>query len=204
MAPNSTFKSDLIKEQSLAFLLDSYYQEYLKAYDFERIANLKEQMRGIDLVFTHKSSGERFCIDEKAQLDYINEELPTFAFELKYFKKGMPKKGWLFDKSKKTHFYSLITAIYADEPEKFTSCKITFVNREKLIQLLESQNISEKLLESQISEHHETQAKVEMNQLDHRKEGYLYFSSKNKAEKPVNLILKLDFLIQNGVARRLI
>jgi len=200
----STFKSDLEKEQKLFVLLDYYYGKYLKNYTFARISDFKQQMKGVDLILTHKESGATFFVDEKAQLDYINEELPTFAFELKYFKKGVHKKGWLFDTGKKTHFYSLITAIYSDEPGKFTSCKITFVNREKLIHLLESRNISEKLLESQISEHPETQGKVEMKQLDHRKEGCLYFSSQNKGEKPVNLVLKLDFLIKNGIAKRFI
>jgi len=200
----SAFKSDLEKEQQLSVLLDNYYQKHLKTYDFERVSNLEEQLAGIDLVFTHKSSGERFYIDEKAQLDYINEELPTFAFELSYYKNSELRKGWLFDSNKKTYFYSLITAIYSDEPGKFTSCKITFVNRKKLVQLLESRNISEKVLTTQIVENPEKQGKVQMNELHHRKEGYLYFSRKNKVEKPANLILKLDFLVQNGVAKRLI
>ena len=200
----SAFKSDLEKEQQLSVLLDNYYQKHLKTYDFERVSNLEEQLAGIDLVFTHKSSGERFYIDEKAQLDYINEELPTFAFELSYYKNSELRKGWLFDSNKKTHFYSLITAIYSDEPGKFTSCKITFVNRQKLVLLLESRNISEKVLTTQIVENPEKQGKVQMNELHHRKQGYLYFSRKNKVEKPANLILKLDFLVQNGVAKRLI
>lgn len=192
------------KERQLSVLLDHYYQKHLKTYGFERVSNLKEQLSGIDLVFTHKSSGERFYIDEKAQLDYINEELPTFAFELCYHKNSEPKKGWLFDSSKKTHFYSLITAIYSDEPGKFTSCKITFVNRKKLVQLLGSRNISEKVLMAQIDEKTKKQGKVPIGELHHSREGYLYFSSKNKVEKPVNLILKLDFLALNGVAKRLI
>jgi len=41
---------------------------------------------------------------------------------------------------------------------------------------------------------------MEIEELDSSKEGYLYFSTQNKVEKPVNLILKLDFLIENGVA----
>lgn len=200
----SAFKSDLEKEQQLSVLLDNYYQKHLKTYDFQRVSNLEEQLAGIDLAFTHKSRGERFYIDEKAQLDYINEELPTFAFELSYYKNSELRKGWLFDTNKKTHFYSLITAIYSDEPGKFTSCKITFVNRQKLVLLLESRNISEKVLTTQIVENTEKQGKVQMNELHHRKEGYLYFSSKNKVEKPANLILKLDFLVQNGIAKRLI
>ncbi len=161
-------------------------------------------MKGIDLVFTHKVSRETFFVDEKAQLDYINEELPTFAFELIYHKQGANKKGWLFDQTKKTNFYALVTAIYTDEPDMFTSCKITFVNREKLISFLGSRSISQKSLESIIALNEEKHSKLELETLHPKKEGYLYFSKQNKAEKPVNLILKLDFLIENGVAKRFV
>jgi len=200
----STFESDLQKEQSLAFLLDAYYQKHLKAHDFERVSDIKQQIKGIDLVFTNKISGERYYIDEKAQLDYINETLPTFAFELAYSKNGESKEGWLYDSDKKTHFYALITAIFADEPNKFTSCKITFVNREKLTRFLASRNISKKSMASEIKKHPQKHSKLKIDQLDSAKEGYLYFSSKNKAEKPINLVLKLDFLIKNQVARQFI
>ena len=103
----STFKSDLEKEQSLQNLLDLYYRKHLLHYDFERISDLKEQIAGVDLVFTDKVSGEPFYIDEKAQLDYINEELPTFAFELSYHKNSEPKKGWAFRLQQKDSFLFL-------------------------------------------------------------------------------------------------
>ncbi len=204
MSLQSTFTSDLKKERKLALLLDIYYARHLKQYTPERVANLHQQIEGIDIVFTHVTSGKKFFIDEKAQLDYINEELPTFAFELQYQKKCESKKGWLFDSSKKTDFYALVTSIYTDEPNVFTSCKITFVNRKKLIHFLNTKGLSEKIFGEIINANDNNTGKLEIDQLNSNGEGYLYFSKLNKAEKPINLVLKLDFLTHIGVAKRFV
>ncbi len=203
MELQSSFKTDLEKERKLSVFLDAYYKKHLKHYTFERVQDLKQQMQGVDLILVHNTSGKRFLIDEKAQLDYINEDLPTFAFELAYQKHGKPKKGWLFDPKKKTEFYALITSIYADEREKFTSCNITFVNRKKLVELLGAHGLDQKRLGFLIEKHKAGHGKIVLGELNAHQEGYLYFSTKNKAEKPINLILKLAFLIENGVAKRL-
>jgi len=203
MGLQSSFKSDLEKEQKLSVFLDAYYKKHLKHYAFERVQDLKRQMQGVDLILAHNTSGRRFLIDEKAQLDYINEDLPTFAFELVYQKDGEVKKGWLFDTKKKTEFYALITSIYSDEPEKFTSCKVTFVNRKKLIEFLNVREVNQEHLDSQIEKHKNHNGKIVLDKLHPYHEGYLYFSTIKKAEKPINLILKLAFLTENGIAKQL-
>ncbi|VAW11220.1 hypothetical protein MNBD_BACTEROID03-2549 [hydrothermal vent metagenome] len=203
MGLRSSFKNDLEKEQKLSVFLDAYYKKHLKHYIFERAHDLKRQIQGVDLVLAHNTSGRRFLIDEKAQLDYINEDLPTFAFELVYQKDGEVKKGWLFNAKKKTEFYALITSIYADEPEKFTSCKVTFVNRKKLIEFLNVRKINQEYLDSQIEKHKNHNGKIVLDKLHPYHEGYLYFSTIKKAEKPINLILKLAFLTENGIAKQL-
>ena len=185
----SNFKADLSKELRLSSLLDTYYQK---------------QLQGLDLILKDKQSGDFFFVDEKAQLDYINESLPTFAFELFYSKNGVQKQGWLFDVSKKTHFYALVTSIYSDESDVFTSCNITFVNREKLILRLHELGLNQSFLEELALDQKEVHGKLVLERLDPKKEGYLYFSSTNKVEKPVNLILRLEFLNRIGVAKRLI
>ena len=200
----SNFKTDLSKELRLSSLLDTYYQKHLKKYDFERVSELKKQLQGIDLILKEKQSGNFYFVDEKAQLDYINESLPTFAFELFYTKNGVQKQGWLFDVSKKTHFYALVTSIYSDEAHVFTSCNITFVNREKLILRLHELGLNQSFLEELALDHKEVNGKLVLERLDPKNEGYLYFSSTNKVEKPVNLILRLEFLNRIGVAKRLV
>lgn len=203
MKLKSNFKSDLQKEQQLSVFLDGIYQKHLKHYYFKRKKDIKRQLEGIDLVFTHKKSQKEYYVDEKAQLDYLNDDLPTFAFELSFQKRGETKQGWLFDSSKKTNFYALITAIYSDEPNIFTSCKITFVNRHKLISFLESRKITQFTYEQYLEKDNLKHGKIEMVELNPKKEGYLYCSTQNKAEKPINLVLKLDFLTENGLAKRL-
>ncbi|MBW8242589.1 hypothetical protein K1F50_07225 [Muricauda oceani] len=200
----SNFKTDLSKEKQLTPLLDSYYQKHLKHYCFERVSHLKKQVQGIDLILKDKASGKQFFVDEKAQLDYVNESLPTFAFELVYHKNGVQKEGWLFDVSKKTHFYALVTSIYSDDEDEFTSCNITWVNREKLILRLDELGLNQDNLKKLSFQHRENHGKLILEQLDPRNQGYLFFSRQNKAEKPVNLILKLDFLERLGVAKRLV
>lgn len=200
MGLKSSFKSDLQKEKKLTLLLDSYYQSKLKQYSFVRVSDLKQQYEGVDLLFKHKEKDASFYIDEKAQLDYINEDLPTFAFELSYQKNGKEKKGWLFDEKKKTDFYSLITAIYSDEPNSYTSCKITLVNRVKLLAFLNKRGLDKNIVVAKPKQH----GKHVINGLREKDEGYLYFSKTNKAEQPINLILRLDFLIKNKLAKQLV
>lgn len=199
----SKFKADLSKEKQLTPLLDHYYQKHLKHYCFERVSNFKKQLQGIDLILKDNRSKKQFFVDEKAQLDYINESLPTFAFELFYQKDGVQKQGWLFDTAKKTQFYALVTGIYSDEDAVFTSSNITFVNREKLIRHLDNIGLSKNNFKQIITQNKGKHGKLILEKLNAKTEGYLFYSLKNKAEKPINLILKLDFLIRIGVAKRL-
>jgi hypothetical protein len=78
------------------------------------------------------------------------------------------------------------------------------VNRKKLLAFLASKGITRQSLNRVIKKHPGKSAKRTLAQLDAKKEGYLYFSNLQKAEKPVNLILKLDFLTVNGIAKRLV
>ncbi|SNY94977.1 hypothetical protein [Flagellimonas pacifica] len=204
MLLKSNFKSDLAKEKRLSALLDSYYQKHLRSCHFERVRSMKEQLMGIDLVLQHKTSLQTFYVDEKAQLDYVNETLPTFAFELCYLKNGIEKPGWLFDQAKNTHFYALITSIFSDEDEKYTSCNITFVNRKKLLSFLEKRGLTQSFLKDITSSNKGLHGKLVLDKINPKTEGYLFFSRKNKAENPVNLILKLAFLCKVGIAKRLV
>ncbi|WP_422349568.1 hypothetical protein [Flagellimonas sp.] len=200
----SNFKDDLSRERLFSHFLDGQYQKYLKYYSFKRTSNIEEQLLGVDLTFTHKQTGAVYHIDEKAQLDYLNTNLPTFAFELCYEKGGEQKTGWFLDENKKTDFYSLVTGVYADGKDLFTACNITFVNRKKLLDFLNSKGMTrEKMMGLARSQPH-YHGKMQLANLDSYSEGYLFFSRRNKVEKPVNLILKLEFLARIGVGKRFI
>ncbi len=199
----SSFKADLAHEKQLSVFLDHCYAKHLKHYSFERIHDLKSQKEGIDLILTHKKNGKTYFVDEKAQLDYLNKNLPTFAFELFYTKNETLKKGWLFDAQKKTQMYSLVTNIKKNGTS-FSSCAITFVNRNKLLSFLGSKGLNEAFIKKRALEHLGFHGKMELPSLDLRKEGHVHFSRKNKEEQPINLVLQLGFLKEIGVAKKFI
>ena len=199
----STFNQDLNKEFLLGQFLDKIYEQL--NYDFRRINEPDLQNKGVDLIIDY--NGKPYYIDEKAQLDYINGDLPTFTFELSYLKKGQWKKGWLFDTRKTTHFYFLITGIKSKTQnieDGFKDCKITSVHAEKLRKYLESIGLGWDTLndlDAQIR-NSDQQKNIPLRHLKEREEGCLFLSVQ-KDEKPLNLKLYLHWLIRIGVAKRI-
>lgn len=197
----SSFQDDLKKERLLAPFLDRIYTKKLRQYTFERVTKTEQQLQGIDLIYNHKTSGKSYRIDEKAQLDYINEDLPTFAFELSYLKNKKEQNGWLFDQNKKTDFYALVTAIFQDDNE-YSSCKITLVNRNRLVVALKNLGFRSDGIKNHRNKG--IHGKATIPSLNPKTQGYLYLSKNNKAEQPLNLVLRLEWLLQTGIAKRLI
>lgn len=200
------FKSDLAQEEILSTYLDTIYAK--KKIEFKRVKDLDQQLKGIDLIMT--VNGQSYLIDEKAQLHYLNSDLPTFTFELSYLKNSIFKDGWLFDTSKLTHYYFLITGIFLKKGIKKLSSyndidkiKITSVNRTKLIAHLKSINLSkEKLLYYDFDcRTNKTYGKNTIAELNPHKEGLIYFTEQLD-EEPINLQLRLSYLIKVGVAKR--
>ena len=206
-SPYSQFRLDLQKEAELGVFLDKIYLEKFDGrFTVRRCQGKTEQKEGIDLIITDQISGKKHLIDEKAQLDYINKTLPTFAFELDYLKSQQWKKGWLFDPRKRTDRYFLITSIQVNataEIQEFISCRVTSVHRQGLQTLLERSGLSEEKLMNYAREIRKEQknGKTTVLELDAKTQGYLYFSGTGKAEQPVNLVLRLAYLEASGVAK---
>jgi hypothetical protein len=186
--------------------LDKIYKE--KKIEFERIFDLDLQHQGIDLKIFVNSN--QYLIDEKAQLHYINSELPTFTFELSYMKNNILKNGWLFDENKKTEYYFLITGIYLKEnktklktSDDIKKLKITSVNRNKMIQHLDSIGLNISTLQKYDNHFrmNNSYGKNEITELDKYSEGLIYFSEQ-LVEKPINIQLRLEYLIQSEVAKK--
>ncbi|MCO6163964.1 hypothetical protein [Flavobacterium sp. NRK F7] len=202
----SNFEDDLKKEQYLGEYLDTIYSDVFKDFKIERKLDSISQNNGIDLIISKDEL--KFNIDEKAQLDYLNLDLPTFAFEISYIKDNLQKLGWLYDKSKITDKYFLITGIFLNDEHDikkgFKSCKIISVDRAKLILFLKSRGLNfEKILEINHSIRNGTQEKnIFISELDSRLEGKMYYSKNNKAEMPINLVLYLDFLLKTKIAKK--
>jgi len=202
----SNFNSDLEKAGILSEYLDFIYKS--KKLNFKRIDDFDKQLQGIDLILYHDSN--EYFVDEKAQLDYINSDLPTFTFEFSFLKNNVLKKGWLFDNSKCTDYYFLITGIFLkdgknklESPEDIDKLKITSVDRQKLIEHLSSVNLSKDKLLKYASDIRKTNSfyKNSIPELKPNKEGLIYFT-KHKSEKPINLQLRLQYLIDNDIAKK--
>lgn len=203
----SNFESDLNQESILSEYLDSIYNS--KNLDFERISDINKQHKGIDIIIKHKS--KEYIIDEKAQLHYLNADLPTFTFELSYLNnEDELKKGWLFDDNKLTMYYFLITGMFLKGDKKilissddFKKLKITSVNRQKLIYHLESIGLNESKLMEYDNELRTNNnfGRYSIEELNPEKEGLLFFTE-HLSEKPMNLQLRLSYLINKEVAKR--
>ena len=204
---NSNFESDLSKEATLGVYLDSYYQNIFEKsnYTIERVSDINLQHQGVDLIL--KSGINEYLVDEKAQLDYLNKSLPTFAFELSYLKNKEWRLGWLLDETKITNIYFLVTNIHTKQAGNLesgiTKIKITGIYRDRLITLLESKGLAKtELIELEKNIRlGEQEGKISIKELNPKTEGALYFSKSNKAEQPINLVLKLDYLIKNSVGK---
>jgi hypothetical protein len=202
----SSFQSDLNQEQILSKYLDNIYSE--KKIEYKRIFDLNMQHQGIDVIMTIDS--KEYNIDEKAQLHYVGSDLPTFTFELSYLKNNLIKEGWLFDEHKLTQYYFLITGVFLKKgktilstPDDIEKIKITSVNRQKLIIFLESKGLSKgKLLkyDSDIRES-KTFGKNELAELNEKTEGLIYYTN-HLSEKPINLQLRLKFLLEKKLAKK--
>lgn len=202
----STFKHDLKQEQILNAYLDHIYHS--KKLQFYRNTDLEQQHRGIDVVFRHNSID--YFIDEKAQLHYLNKDLPTFTFELSYVNSANEiKEGWLFDSSKKTHFYFLITSIFLNRGKKkltsaddIKSLKIVSVNRKKLINHLKEKGLSRNQLDEYDFDIRDTYSfgKNIIPELNEKQTGLIYYTEHLK-ERPINLQLRLQYLINNKIAK---
>ena len=202
----SNFYQDLSREELLGTYLDSYYPTIFKdtVFKVERVRDRHLQHRGVDLLLKSAVDGCYF-VDEKAQLDYLNVALPTFAFELSYLKKEDWHLGWLLDRTKLTTIYFLVTNICplsrTDLSKGLTKLKITGIYRAKLLKLLAQKGLTQKrllALDKEIRDN-SIDGKITIPELDAKREGAFYFSKKNKLEQPINLVLKLDFLVRADV-----
>lgn len=78
------------------FLDENYYNNKKILPDrfiLNRCSDMNKQYQGIDIEIKDTKHNKIINIDEKAQLAYINKNLPTFAFELSYIKDNQYKKG---------------------------------------------------------------------------------------------------------------
>ena len=91
--------ADASAERVVAKYLDYFFYGRLAKPPFHmtsrRTITAQEQRSGCDVVL--HSTTQTYLIDEKAQVYYINQSLPTFAFEVDSIQTGGLRIGWLLN-----------------------------------------------------------------------------------------------------------
>lgn len=142
---------DLAAEHQLAIYMDKYlYANFPTKSLFSKIKRIHDkskQLLGVDVEFTG-TDGRVYCVDEKAQLYYLNQNLPTFAFELLFDRGPHETVGWLCNPSLKTDFYMLIWPFATQDTcdnitwDKFTKLDCLLIQKQKLLNLLAQKGLT--------------------------------------------------------------
>jgi hypothetical protein len=107
-----------------------------------RVNNQTQQLEGVDTVVTY-GDVPGINVDEKCAAHYVNQDLPTFAFEIDFINQRRElSEGWLFNSNLKTDFY-LLTWLWAIKDKDFfyediTKARVIMLRRDKLISYLKN------------------------------------------------------------------
>lgn len=144
---------DMSSEAQLARFSDEFLYKQdrfpnAEAFDLiERTYSKEQQLSGVDVIFKAKD-GRTFCVDEKAQLYYLNKELPTFAFEIDFLRNGIPTIGWLCNNRLDTDLYLLVWPFATQDDPKgikakdFTKADCLLVQKTEVLKLLDAHGLT--------------------------------------------------------------
>lgn len=190
--------SDMSAEAQLSIFLDKHlYERFpdMQRYSsIERMTNKRDQLNGTDVRFTMKN-GRVLNIDEKAQLYYLNKNLPTFAFEIQFLRHGVPTIGWLCNDRLDTDYYLLIWP-FADRDtpvgiswRDFTKVECFMVAKQDILSLLGKNGLTiDRLLAD--ANRFRAQGRTGKIKIEGLSGIYYYVSSSHKyAEEPINIII---------------
>lgn len=192
----SNWEEDCKKEKEIGLFLDeNYYPSQFKS--FERISERELQLKGIDVIVC---KDKKIKLDEKAQTDYVNEDLPTAAFEVSFLdRKGNEGIGWFKDPSKETELY-LIVGIHVkpDKVTNFTKEDINYldfilIDRQRLSQFINQYYTDEEI--KRIFQELKQNKLIKKN-CSNECPWVTFSYSIHKAEKPCNIVIKKDKLKQ--------
>lgn len=200
---------DMSAEAQLAYFMDTYlYSRFPKSDVFsriERMHNKADQLAGVDVRFTSKD-GTVYDVDEKAQLYYLNKDLPTFAFEIQFLLHGRETTGWLCNNSLKTDFYLLLWPFATqDTPrgirwDQFTKVDCLLIRKKKLLAMLAREGLTTERMQRDAE-------RLRANGYTGKEviegvRGIYYFASdpKKYREAPINVVVTKDKLL--SIAQR--
>lgn len=187
-------KYDMAAEQKVAKFLDRYLYSS-NVNDFKRFLTKEEQWRGKDVQFSWGNL-KNIIVDEKAQIYYVNKNIPTFAFEVDFIDSaGQKSKGWLFDSDKEAEYYLMIQI--TAKKDKFEISDIEglecmLIKREAIIIFLVNQGID--LVKSEEISDRLRNKHLSGAQLKGKYNGLYFFYTEKLAEQPVNIVIYKDVL----------
>ena len=197
----SNWNNDSRAESQLGMFMDNYLYSRVAGKcnitSYERVSDKTLQKSGVDIILhTNKKD---FYIDEKACLQYINRDIPTFAFELCY----SGKVGWFLKDDLITDIYCLIwphacvTDLSKINSEDFNKLDVMLVPKKNLKEYINSYISDHELLKAafQATDGTLDWTSDEKGRLYMPSNNRLYLmSTKHLYEKPVNLIVRKDIL----------
>lgn len=220
----SKFKQDFSSEQLLAKWLDEFFYKRISddEYDIKTRFNTirpieygkerarEAQRQGIDALYQMKS-GESLMVDEKAQLNYLNNPLETFAFEIIYKRqnnKNILTQGWFINDDLKTTHYLLVYP-HSDQVKKhyhikdyqqFSKAEVVLVEKAQLKERLKALKINKARIYEKAMEIVDTDKKrITFEQMDYS-DAYMV-KTDYLAEKPINVVVRKHILNEIAVAR---
>ncbi len=208
---SSRRNDDMSAEAQLGIFLDTYlYKVFPKRELFskiERIRDKEEQLAGVDVKFTG-NNGIVYNVDEKAQLYYLNKDLPTFAFELQFMREGREVWGWLCNDRLKTDLYLLIWPFVKEDKdtpkgirwEQFVKADCLLVQKKKILSMLEQEGLTRERMMQEAEQLRKDglTGKVSIAGV----KGIYYFVSdpRKYSEAPINMIVSKERLL--AIAQR--
>ena len=191
-------RKDSSDEKALQPFLDAVYADM--GLDFCREERKEQQLAGIDVIIRFRD--KEYFIDEKAATHYVNKGLNTFAFELNFRHNGMTIQAG-FDENKLTTHYFLVSEIESSSThvEDLTAFRLVSVNRQKLLQFLQMKQWGKEFLTEKVNRVMEDRARYVLSPANPEAR---VVKTRHLQEKPLNLVIVLDDLIQAGVAKELI
>lgn len=189
----SNYENDKLKEELFSEWLDKYFYDILSKKSlimgWHRVNGEKLQKKGQDTIVVTTTGNEKI-IDEKTTLNYINENIPTFAFEIKNTTSG--KKGWLFDETLVTEFYLLNWPFGKENPENltdFSASDTMLISKVDIIKYLQDIGITLDVIEEGVKDLSNTDASSII-----LRNGIKLMLSRGIYEKPINLVINRTIL----------
>lgn len=187
-------------EREIAMFLDMHLYSDERFTQKDRTDSIEAQMDGSDIIISIPSLNlHSIVVDEKAQTQYVNKPLPTFSLELSFLSSSNRiVEGWFIDMKKSTEYYLFQWVHRADKNWDIKSHDIkkleyALVSRRKILDYLASCGYSIDRLKELDSEIRNTGNYGPHCKTPDKK--FYFFFSTQLAEKPINVILRKEVII---------